>query len=307
MRRPWWVDLLDRIAPVGSGRVVLRDLWEESRSSHGADRLGLALTVVVFAIRWLPGAILRWFREAARGTLSLEVRLAVRSLVSRKVSTLLTVVTLILGLALSTTALSFALGLTGPLPVPRADQVVAIESVEIATGTVTRSFTAEEWRAMREVDPDRGVLGAYTRREVTLSGDGIDARRLRVAYVTPSTISVAGVVPQRGRFPHDALTTNELSVLVSDDIWQEWSRAGLNPAELTIEIDGQSGAIVGSMPVGFGFPFAEQAWIASDPAVTGDAVNLVARLSGDASSAGMVEELSRLWRPMQNPAMSSER
>lgn len=204
------------------------------------------------------------FREevrAARGVGFLEgpwrgLRFAVRRLVRDRGFSVPVIATLALGIG-ATTAI-FALVnavLLQPLPYPDSGRLVAVRHAAPGWGLSEAGQSDGTYLHYRSGNRTFEEMGVYYESSQILT-DGDEAERIRVAMTTPSTFSVLGVRPFRGRLFTPADTERAAwVVMISHDLWVR--RYGADPGIIgsTIEINrGEPREVVGVMPPGFDFP-----------------------------------------------------
>ena len=234
---------------------------------------------------------LDWTRDRcrdARGTRAVEdfihdIRYGIRSLRGTPVFTLVSVLTLALGIGVNTAVFSAVSGmLLVPLPYPAPDRLVA------TTGVYPKGAVVAMREQLRLAD-----VGAHSSgHEFTLTGHGA-AVRVRAAYVSAELLSVLRAQPALGRIftAGDDRPGRDTLVLLSHDAWT--MRFGSDPAIIgrPIVLDGVGREVVGVMPAGFRFPEAGvELWVPlhDDPADTvrywaGDFMPVIGRLRDGAS------------------------
>ena len=189
----------------------------------------------------------------ARGTRAVEdfihdIRYGIRSLRGTPVFTLVSVLTLALGIGVNTAIFSAVSGmLLVPLPYPAPDRLVA------TTGVYPKGAVVAMREQLRFVD-----VGAHSSsHEFTLTGHGA-AVRVRGAYVSAELLSVLRAQPALGRIftAGDDRPGRDTLVLLSHEAWT--MRFGSDPAIIgrPIVLDGVGREVVGVMPAGFRFPEA---------------------------------------------------
>jgi hypothetical protein len=108
------------------------------------------------------------------------------------------VLALAMGVGFTTTMFSIVRGATRSLPFDHPDQIVALTRTSIRGGfdLDPGRFDFVAWsRAQRSFSG----LGAFEEQNMNLGGDDQRPERRTGAFVTPSTFSLLGVQPLRGR------------------------------------------------------------------------------------------------------------
>jgi putative ABC transport system permease protein len=146
------------------------------------------------------------------------------------------------------------------------------------------------------------TVGAFRTVHVNLAMPGGLPETIRVAEISPSGFSLAGVPAAVGRVlqPHDASASAPPVVLVSHRMWE--TRFGADPALVgrALKLSGTAHEVVGIMPDGFGFPIDHQFWRPFRPASVaaagpdGPQIELFARLAPGVTAASAAAELSTL-------------
>lgn len=180
-----------------------------------------------------------------------------------------TILTIALGVGAVTTLFSVAYGvLLRPLPWGNTERLVRLsESRGGREGRVPGTMMNGSYLAWAEAPQTLEAIGYFSNSNaVTLTGAG-EAARVQLSRTTPSTLTLLGVAPVRGRLFESTdgrNRTNEPSVvLISHAMWEE--RFGLRDDVVgqPIVLDGLQHTIVGVMPRDFRFPSADTSvWMA---------------------------------------------
>ena len=185
-----------------------------------------------------------------------DLRYAVRTLSRAKGFTLISVITLALGIGTNTAIFSVVNGvLIQPLPFPKSDQLVAVRHTVPGLGYDNIGISPGIYFQYRDQNDFFEDVGLYNRFETNLTGDG-DPERVGTATMSRSTFSVLNVPPTRGRFftEEEDLPNGPSVVMMSQALWQR--RFGADPDIIgrTLQLNGVTREIVGVMPSGFHFP-----------------------------------------------------
>jgi predicted permease len=158
------------------------------------------------------------------------------------------------------------------------------------------------------------ALGEHSSSSAVISGFGADTEsnvaeadtsdRVFGAQVMANAFDVLDIHPAQGRFftPEDAIAGRDQEVVISYGYWQQHFAANPDVIGQTIRIDGISRRIIGVMPAGVRFPYADTQFIIPVAFKGGDAFdpwrdfNLRAfgRLKDGVSPAQAQAELRRL-------------
>ncbi|MGA2537314.1 MAG: ABC transporter permease, partial [Terracidiphilus sp.] len=187
-----------------------------------------------------------------------DLRFALRQMVKAPSFTITAVLTLALGIGANTVIYILVDSiLLRPLPYARQDRLMLI------AGRNTLTFP-KGW--VRE-------LGAHTGAFTAVAAYGPDAEsnltdmdtpdRVFGAAVTVNAFGALGVRPAVGNFftPEDAVTGQDRDVILSHEYWRQRFGGEASAIGRTIRIDGVSRRIIGVMPVGVRFPYADTQFV----------------------------------------------
>ena len=221
------------------------------------------------------------------GLTSLDFRLAARMLV--KHPSLSIVCGLAAAFALASGTVFFELltqAMHPTLPLPEPDRVVGLKlwDAERQSAEPRVAYDLAHWRV--ELDSIES-LGAFRNAQRNFGVDGRSAVPLPFAELDAAAFAVARTAPVLGRGlgPEDFAPGAPAVVVVGDRVWRQHLDADPRALGRTVRIDGQPHVLVGVMPAGFEYPFAQEAWvpISLDPHAhaprSGPALQLVARLA----------------------------
>jgi predicted permease len=230
-----------------------------------------------------------------------DIRFALRQLRKSPGFTLTAVLTLALGIGANTAIFSLVESIMlRPLPFPHQDRLARIE---YSTGEV--SFFPKGWiRALGEhSDSFSAISGFGADAESNVAGtDSSD--RVFGAEVMANAFDTLGIHPAVGGFftPNEAIAGRDLVVVLSYGYWQQ--RFGKNPDVIgqTIRVNGISRRIIGVMPAGVRFPYADTQFVTPVAFKGGDPLDpwrefdlrIFGRLKDGVSPAQAQAELHRL-------------
>jgi predicted permease len=188
-----------------------------------------------------------------------ELRLAVRSLSRRPSFTIVTAVTLALGIG-ATVAIFTVVNavLLRPLPYPDADRIVTIRHHAPGINMPELQSSPGLLDHYREGSATLTRVAGYEMRQRNLTGSG-KPERVRAIAVTPELFDALAVRPALGRAfsEPDTQQNSPLVGILTDALWR--SRFGADPAIVgrQVQVDGRPMEIVGVMPPHFAFPDPE--------------------------------------------------
>lgn len=188
--------------------------------------------------------------------LTRDVRYGLRQLRRNPGFTLVTLITLGLGIGANTAMFSVVNAvLLRPLPFRAPKQLVAVKTTEPGRrDDIGVSYPAFlDWRARNHVFEG---LSAFREDDFTLTGRGAAAHVIG-AVVSANTLNLLGVSPVLGRdfLPNEDQPVNTgLPVILSHHLWQD--RFASDPGILgqSVTLSGRVFTVVGVMPAGFQFP-----------------------------------------------------
>jgi predicted permease len=230
-----------------------------------------------------------------------DLKFALRQLQKSPGFTLTAVLTLALGIGANTSIFSLVDSIMlRPLPFPQQDRLARIE---YPTGEV--SFFPKGWIR---------ALGDHSDSFSAISGFGADAEsnvasadssdRVFGAEVMANAFDTLGIHPVLGGFftPEEGIAGRDFVVVLSYGYWQQ--RFGQNPNVIgqTVRIDGISRRIIGIMPAGVRFPYADTQFVTPVPFKGGDPIDpwrifdlrIFGRLKDGVTPAQAQAELHRL-------------
>jgi putative ABC transport system permease protein len=175
----------------------------------------------------------------------MDLRRALRLAAARPGAWLLLVVTLALGIAAPTLALSLADAvLWHPLSFHNADRLVRVRA-DVGPDALRQSPAAERWLA--GLFPF-GIEGATV-------DAGAGAQGATIGEISPGLFQALGVAPASGRlFAADEFSTASPVVVASASLGAELRARAPNRDVWTVRVDGVSKTVIGVMPQGFDFP-----------------------------------------------------
>jgi len=192
-----------------------------------------------------------------------ELRYGLRGL--RKDAGFTALVILILALGIGATTVIFSVVkavLLDPLPYRNADSLARLWESSDARGVAQGPVSVPNFEDWRRHQASFEQLAASEMATFTLTGSG-DAERLAAARITANLLPALGIVPVVGRtfLPEDERTGASKVALLGYGVWQR--RFGGDPSIVgrSIQLNGDSVAVVGIMPVEFDFPTARELWV----------------------------------------------
>ncbi|MBC7898297.1 MAG: ABC transporter permease [Cytophagaceae bacterium] len=236
------------------------DGWREARRGGTARALTFTMRAMLDAL--LNGARERLHDTTPRSRMLYwqDVRYATRLLLRSPGFTLLTVVVLGGGLALSIFTYSFLhTAMLRPLPLGEGAGIVRVMATR---GVETQSIDAVALAEVRRGATTLTHMGAYRTRDIVVGR--ADGRRVVDATETePNLFQLTRTPAAMGRtlLPADAEPGAEPVIVLSWRTWEVAFGTDSSVVNSRVDIDGVPTRVVGVMPPGYGFPVASETWI----------------------------------------------
>jgi predicted permease len=181
-----------------------------------------------------------------------DFRLAGRTLLRNRGSSVVAVVTLAIGMAATASLFSLVNGLLrDPPPYPDAERLTAVRRHNIEASLDYLPMTSTDVLDLQDRAKSFSELGAFSVRRFNIGGEHAEA--VEGALCTAGLFRTLGVQPLHGRWflPEDEAGENTAAVILSHALWQQ--RFGADPKCVgrTLRLDGRDHLIVGVMPEGF--------------------------------------------------------
>jgi predicted permease len=193
-----------------------------------------------------------------------DLRSGVRMLVKYPTLSLVSIVTLGLGIGLGTTVFCVVNGgLFKGLPFPDADRVVSLVATRASQNQPRRPISVQDLAVWQARQTSFEKFGAFGFKPLNLSTEEGRPERFSGGQLTVGAFEALGVQPILGRGFRDGddRPGAEAIVLLSHDIWRD--RYGSSPDIVgkTVRANGVPHTVIGVMPEKFGFPIQEVLWV----------------------------------------------
>ena len=185
-----------------------------------------------------------------------DVRYAGRTLVRSRGFTVVTVLTLALGIGANAAVFSIAHAIMlQPLPYAAPEGLVALIPAQKGQPGTPEPISFPTYRDWRNQSRTFASMAAYVLAGVTLTGQG-DADSLVTCAVTSNVFSLLGVAPLLGRTmaTDDDSTAAGRVVVISEPFWRDRLGARSNVIGQRLILDGEGFTVIGVMPSSFKFP-----------------------------------------------------
>lgn len=195
-----------------------------------------------------------------------DVRYAIRGLVRNPGFTLVTVVTLALGIGANSAIFSVVnTVLLKPLPYRDPSGLVKVWTRFTGIGLPNDQnwFSAPEFRDLSEQNRSFSAVSVLSPGTFNLGLSGSNPQSVTGAAVSPALFTILAINPRLGRtfLPEEAQQGRDRVVLLSDALWQRAFGADPQIVGKEVIVDGRSCQIVGVMPKGFDYPSPSELWM----------------------------------------------
>ena len=302
--------LLHRWLPDGVlGLSIIGDLHQEyaerveAGPGRAADRWywrsAIALSVRYGALQWKNRVLDRTSGHETgmqmMTTILADLRFGLRMLIKTPMLSLVAILTVALGVALTTHTFSSVYGtIVRGLPVPGEDRLMVVDQSRPDLGFTGMMMSIHEYEDLLEQQTVFEDLGAYYQGAINVAGDEAPPERFAGAFMSANAFSHLGVQAHLGRTFREGEDASDASpvVVLGYRVWK--NRFAGDPTILGrfIRLNGETTEVVGVMPEGFAFPFDEDIWVPHriDPAALqwgeGRSVNVFGRLREGATLEG---------------------
>ena len=192
-----------------------------------------------------------------------DLRYGARKLVHNPGFSAVSVVTLALGIGLTTTMFSIVYGaLMRGLPFEHPERIVSVRRANPVRGFEEMSVTPHDFADYRAQARSFESLAAFSNGTVNVSGSE-KPERFDGAYMTANAFDVLRARPLLGRTirPGEDAVGAPAVVVLGYDLWQSRFRGDRGVIGRVIRVNAEQAEVVGVMPQGFKFPASEALWV----------------------------------------------
>jgi putative ABC transport system permease protein len=193
-----------------------------------------------------------------------DIRSGVRMLIKYPTLSIVSIVTLGLGIGLSTTVFCVVNGgLFKGLPFPDADRIVALVGTNPAKKEFQESVPVQDLAVFLERQTSFDRIGAFGQMAVNLSTEEGRPERFSGGQLTAAAFEALGVQPILGRGFRDGddRPGAEPVIILGYDLWHDKYHATEDIVGRTVRTNGIQRSVIGVMPQRFAFPIREALWI----------------------------------------------
>ena len=191
-----------------------------------------------------------------------DLRYAARTLVHRRAFSIIAIVTLALGIGITTAIFSVVNGiLLRPLPFRNSDRIVTVWETDKKEPQPHGGMAHPTYLDIRTQSKTLESIAEYTSGSATLTGEGPAAVVSR-GTVTTGFFHVLGATPVLGRefTMEEDRPGGPNVVVIGDAFWKQRLGGRRDVVGMTLEIAGEPFRIVGVAPPNFDFPSKAQLW-----------------------------------------------
>jgi putative ABC transport system permease protein len=261
---------------------------------YGAGRLRCAL---------LPAGT----RPARRATISsallTDFRFSLRMLVKTPLLSAAAVLTIGLGVGLTTQTFSAVYGsILRGLPIPGQERLRIVDENKLELGIESMEMSIHDFLDLRERQTSFEDVAAFYQGTVNLAGEDGYPERFAGAYVSANALSHLGVAPALGRLflPGEDDPDARPVMVLGYHLWKHRFGGDAQVLGRTVRVNGEFTEIVGVMPEGMRFPFNEDLWLthrmdsAALPRGAGEDLDVFGRLREGVSPEAARAELQAI-------------
>ena len=238
-----------------------------------------------------------------------DLRSGVRMLVKYPTLSLVAVLTLGLGIGLSTTVFCVVNGgLFKGLPFPNADRIVSVVSTTPSQNQPRQPMSVHDLGVIQDRQSSFDKIGAYGFAPMNFADQQGRPERLAGGQLTAAAFEALGVEPLLGRGfrEGDDRPGAEPVMLLSYELWRDRYGSAPDIVGRAIRANGVHRVVIGVMPDKFAFPIREAVWtpLVVNPLATkrgqGPNHQVIARLKPDVSIAQAKAQLSSISSQLAN-------
>lgn len=182
-----------------------------------------------------------------------DIRYAIRGLIKQPVFTLVTVITLALGIGANTAIFSVVYSvLLKPLPFHRPDRIVLLWGDDRTEGNQRSQVSHTDIVDYRTQQSSFAAISTFTTWTPLISGTG-SAARIGAVLVGDDFFKVLGAQPRLGRafLPEDQVDGKDAVVVLSDQLWRTYYNSDPEIIGKSILLNLRPHVVVGVMPPDF--------------------------------------------------------
>ncbi|HYJ80137.1 MAG TPA: ABC transporter permease [Longimicrobiaceae bacterium] len=232
-----------------------------------------------------------------------DLRYGARKLVRNPVFSLISIVTLAVGIGLTATMFSIVYGaLMRGLPFEGGDRIMHLERNNLPADIQSMEVSLHDFADWRAQQRSFAGLAAFTTGTVNVAG-AEKPERYDGAFITANGFQVLGARPHLGRTFREGEDQpgGPRVVVLGYELWRQRYDGDPGIVGKTIRVNGEESEVIGVMPEGFLFPISQEIWVPMRevaPAKRGEGptVEVYGRLRPGVSRAQARTEMSSIAR-----------
>jgi predicted permease len=193
-----------------------------------------------------------------------DLKYGIRMLIKTPGLTLVSVLTIALGVGLTTHTFSSVYGsVIRGLDFDRGTKLASLSEEIVSAGERGGNVPYLDVLDWREQQTAFRGLAVFTQGTVNIADEGSPPERFSGAFVSANLFEQVDGVPIMGRVfnADEDAGPGQLVVILGYDVWQNRYAGDPNIVGRSIRANGRQAEVVGVMPEGFHFPFQEDVWL----------------------------------------------
>ncbi|MDH3208186.1 MAG: ABC transporter permease [Gemmatimonadota bacterium] len=193
-----------------------------------------------------------------------DVKYGIRMLVKTPGLTVVSVLTIALGVGLTTHTFSTVYGsVIRGLDFDRGTKLASLSEEIVAAGERGNGVPYLDLLDWREEQTSFRGLAAYSQGTVNVADEGNPPERFDGAFVSANLFEQVDGVPIMGRVfnQSEGDGPGEPVIILGYDVWQNRYAGDQDIVGQSIRVNGRLATVIGVMPEGFHFPFQEDIWL----------------------------------------------
>ena len=236
-----------------------------------------------------------------------EIRYALRMLLKNPGSSLVAIVAMALGIALTASMFAIMNGafLDG-LPFEDSERLLYLSRTNLSRDIESMSVTQHDFEDWQSQQQSFEGLAGFTSGTFNLSDDGLP-ERYNGTWISTNFLDLLRVKPILGRGfePEDGMLGAQPVLLLSHMVWQKRYGGRQDVLGQTVRVNSEPVTIVGVLPEAFMFPVTEELWmpliLETGEVERGDGrtLGVFGRLQDDVSIDGAAADLATIARRLE--------
>lgn len=197
------------------------------------------------------------------GAIWQDIRFGLRMLVKHRLTTLVCVVALALGIGANTSMFSLAEAfLLHPVPFEHADRIVVLADSRPGDNIDLNGVAPATYFDWKNQARSFDQMAAYAWHSINLTGDR-EPEKVQAFAVSANFFDVLGVHPKLGRtfLSEEEQPGKDQEIVLGYGIWQRHFASDPNILGKKVKVNGKTYEIVGVMGKGFDYPKPAEAWV----------------------------------------------